>query len=168
MLIPECGKYEISYENALRCMDVHGKLVGVIHAIAPYEYVDDAGATRKSVEHQTQLFYSKGYVHVSDGFALGYTDGLREEKGYRVFTFSAIIFTMITIISMFDEEYFLNLGLEKVTDKTKYFIFRPNQSLIPENIKLSKGYQAFQKALDIMTLQGENMFYAGEQNEDQS
>lgn len=168
-MIQECGEQAVSFDNVLQGMDIYGKIVGMIHCIAPYQSFDGAsGESKKGVEHLTQVFFSKGYIHIADGFMLGYEDGLREERFFKANALATIAFMMTGFYNTISEENLYRIGFDKIEDKPKYFVFKIPPQFAVKNISESRGWQCFQKALEIMQLQSEDMVVIGEKNESQS
>lgn len=164
----ENGDLNISFANAMHFADAYGKILAVIHAIAPYQAIDETTKQpKKYVQHMTQIFYSKGFVHTAMGFMIGFEEGLSTDRLYRVIGLKTITDMIPSSPTILHDQELMDNGLGEIKENLFFIIRIPEEAHIP-NTKKSKGQYSFEMALAILQDQGEKITFIGENNDVES
>jgi len=152
---PEEGQANVSYANALDLMDLHGKLIGAIHAVVPFTESDDG----MSLSHVTNLYFSNGYVHTAMGFKVG-----PGELNYPHVMGLNIILGMIPGLPI-PGDLLESLPLNENKEDPVYFGFTIPFSLRTGSLLSCSGGIAFENAIELLEEEGSKITLFGGNNE---
>lgn len=162
----ENGDLNISYANVMHFMDVYGKLIGAIHAVCPCEVINPSTKeTSQQIQHITQFFFSKGYVHTALGFMIGHQTN--QESMYRVIGLKTVLDMIpssptIDMVESPTMDHMLKITVEDQIKSPIFYVVRtPERAIIP-NITKSRGYYAMEECLAVLKDDKEKIIYLGE------
>lgn len=168
MLISENYSPEISFQNISNLMDTKGKIVGAIHVVIPIKTENE-----NTYYHLTNFFFSSGYNHVCNGFAVGYTDSMGDNQYAKVMGFEVLLYTILGLAPIVMSDNLLcTLSLDSESkawleknEKPLYYIFRSPESARTSNLLTLPGYHVLMQCVENLKNEEEKVIMIGAQDE---
>jgi hypothetical protein len=168
MLIAENYTPDISFQNIFNLLDTKGKIVGAIHVIIPIKTEKE-----NTYYHLTNFFFSSGYNHVCNGFAVGYTDGAGEDQFAKVMGLEVLLSTIIGLApTVMSENLLCKLSLDSESkewleknEKPLYYVFRSPESARTSNLLTLPGYHVLMQCVENLKNEEEKVVMIGAQDE---
>jgi hypothetical protein len=151
----ENGQPNVSYANVLDLMDLHGKLVGVIHAIVPFSEKKNK-KSETVLKHVTNFYFSNGFVYTTIGLALGYKEGMGDTQLARVTGLQSLLCMIPGFAPLAMSDLLYKNGIDNTTDKivenhnTAYFVFRVPVHARAGNLLSCPGQTALMNAVELI------------------
>jgi hypothetical protein len=149
-LIFENGDPNVSYANALNLEETYGKILGVVHCVAPFEGINsDTKMTEIIPTHVTQIFYAKGYNHTARGFMIGCEAEATDIETAKCLGLISVIFRIPGIFTVVDVPTILNLNSIKDQEylleqkRPVYFSFQVPEHAMIGTIRNLPGWTAY-------------------------
>jgi len=142
----EDGRPAISYNNVLTAMDLHGKLIGAIHAVVPFM---QETLVKK---HVTNFYFSKGFVHTTLGFEIG-----QYAEEVNVLGLKMLLGSIPGYYPFLINDVLREVGDDKKTEEimnqneTAYFIFTTPDINTAKNDFNSSGSMALATAIELIS-----------------
>ena len=116
----ENGSPEISFRNIVKVMQHEGSPVGIAHIVLP------------NGDQISQVFFYKGYYIQVLGLAVGYEDGMDEQRLARVSMMQQTLCMIPSWTAVHDEQYIMNLGLDMKESKdiVRYILRLTDQKIL--------------------------------------